>query len=271
MAEFTFEGKSIHYETYGEGRPLLLLNGIMMSCASWKEFIEPLSAQNLLILLDMLDQGRSDKMTESYDHAVQLRLVDALLDELRLEKVCIAGISYGSEVGLEYAMDHPERVERLMLFNATAATGPWLNDIGKAWNLAAGDGEQYYYTAIPVIYSPRFYREHNDWMENRRKTLLPVFSNRVFIEAMMRLTDSSANYDVRARLGEVRCPTLIVSCEQDYLTPLEEQRYLAEHIADSHFTVIQNSGHASMYEQPMLFAALILGFADSVKSKYTIV
>ena len=133
MAEFTFEGKSIHYETYGEGRPLLLLNGIMMSCASWKEFIEPLSAQNLLILLDMLDQGRSDKMTESYDHSVQLRLVDALLDELRLEKVCIAGISYGSEVGLEYAMDHPERVERLMLFNATAATGPWLNDIGKAF------------------------------------------------------------------------------------------------------------------------------------------
>ena len=38
MAYFTFEGKQIYYETYGEGKPLLLLNGIMMSCASWTEF-----------------------------------------------------------------------------------------------------------------------------------------------------------------------------------------------------------------------------------------
>ena len=71
MAEFTFEGKQIYYELHGEGRPLLLLNGIMMSCRSWAEFGQPLSAQNQLILLDMLDQGRSAKMTEPYDHSVQ--------------------------------------------------------------------------------------------------------------------------------------------------------------------------------------------------------
>ena len=142
MAYFDFEGKSIYYELHGEGRPLLLLNGIMMSCGSWAEFVEPLSAQNQLILLDMLDQGRSAKMTEAYDHGIQIRLVDALLDHLGLEKVCVAGISYGSEVGLEYAIEHPERVERLMLFNATAATGAWPNDVGKAWNLAANDGEK---------------------------------------------------------------------------------------------------------------------------------
>ena len=67
MAYFDFEGKSIYYELHGEGRPLLLLNGIMMSCGSWAEFVEPLSAQNQLILLDMLDQGRSAK-TVSYTH-----------------------------------------------------------------------------------------------------------------------------------------------------------------------------------------------------------
>ena len=271
MAYFDFEGRQVYYETYGQGRPLLLLNGIMMSCASWKEFIEPLSAQNLLILVDMLDQGKSSKMDCKYDHAVQLRLVDALIDHLGLASVCIAGISYGSEVGLEYAMDHPEKVERLMLFNATAATGPWLRDIGRAWNLAAGNGEAYYHTSIPVIYSPAFYTEHSDWMENRKKLLVPVFSNRAFIEAMIRLTDSSENYDVRSRLGEVKCPTLIVSSRQDYLTPMEEQKYLADRIPDSHHVVIEHSGHASMYEQPLMFTALILGFANSTKASFTIV
>ena len=271
MAEFVFEGKSVYYETYGTGKPLLLLNGIMMSCASWKEFIQPLSAQNQLILVDFVDQGKSAKMDESYDHAIQLRLVDALLTHLGIASAAVAGISYGSEVALEYAMDHPDRVECLLLFNATAATGPWLGDIGRAWNLAAGDGEQYYHTAIPVIYSPQFYREHNDWMERRKKALIPVFSNPDFIHAMIRLTDSSEHYDVRARLGEVRCPTLIVSCQQDYLTPVEEQEYLARHIPDSHHVVLPGSGHASMYEQPMLFTSLILGFANSCKAKFTIV
>lgn len=270
MAEFVFEGKKVYYETYGEGKPLLLLNGIMMSCASWKEFVEPLSATNKLILVDMLDQGKTEKMTENYDHAIQVRLVDALLDELKLEKCVIAGISYGSEIGLEYAIVRPERVERLLLFNATAATDPWLDDIGKAWNLAAGNAESYYYTAIPVIYSPRFYTRNNEWMERRRRALAPVFSNKVFIEAMIRLTNSSSNYDVRDRLENVACPTLIVSCQQDYLTPIEEQKYLAEHIPDSHYVIIQESGHASMYEQPMLFTSLILGFTNASKAKYSI-
>ncbi|MEE0698095.1 MAG: alpha/beta hydrolase [Oscillospiraceae bacterium] len=271
MAYFDFEGKSIYYELHGEGRPLLLLNGIMMSCGSWAEFVEPLSAQNQLILLDMLDQGRSAKMTEAYDHGIQIRLVDALLDHLGLEKVCVAGISYGSEVGLEYAIEHPERVERLMLFNATAATGAWLNDVGKAWNLAANDGESYYYTSIPVIYSPSFFIEHNDWMERRKELLVPIFNNPDFIQAMIRLTNSSSNYDVRDRLDRVACPVLIVSCQQDYLTPIEEQQYLARNIKDSHYLVIQNSGHASMYEQPLLFTSLILGFANTVKDKFNIV
>lgn len=271
MATFGFEGKQVYYETYGEGKPLLLLNGIMMSCASWKEFIEPLSAFNRLILVDMMDQGKTDKLSEPYDHAVQIRLVHALLEHLGIEKLCIAGISYGSEIGLEYAIEHPDRVERLLLFNATAATGPWLDDIGKAWNLASSDPMQYYYTAIPVIYSPRFYTQNNDWMERRRGLLGPVFGNRDFIEAMIRLTNSSSNYDVRNRLNQVLCPTLIVSCRQDYLTPAEEQQYLAAHIRDSHYVMIENSGHASMYEQPMLFASLIVGFANASKDSYHIV
>lgn len=274
MAYFTFENKQVYYETYGAGKPLLLLNGIMMSCASWTEFIEPLSCFNRLILVDLLDQGKTEQYPVAYDHGIQLRLVDALLDHLEVERVLIAGISYGSEIGLEYAMDHPERVERLMLFNCTAASGPWLTDIGNAWNLAVDDPMQYYYTSIPVIYSPRFYREHNDWMENRRRLLTApgvAFANQSWMEGMVRLTNSSANYDLRDRLDQVKCPTLIVSCRQDYLTPIEEQQYLAEHIPDSHYVMIENSGHASMYEQPVLFASLILGFANHAKAKYTIV
>jgi len=55
MANFEFQGRSIYYEEHGQGRPLLVLNGIMMSCGSWAEFVEPFSRDNRLILLDFLE------------------------------------------------------------------------------------------------------------------------------------------------------------------------------------------------------------------------
>ncbi len=273
MACFVFENKRVHYEEYGRGKPLVVLNGIMMSCASWAEFIEPFSAQNRLILVDFLDQGKSDRMEEgsAYTQALQVELTAALLDHLELDQVVLMGISYGGEVALQFAAAYGERVERLILFNTTARTGPWLGDIGDAWNLAVHDPDAYYLTTIPVIYSPGFYLRHNDWMNRRREILRPLFGDPAFTGAMVRLTNSAAAYDVTDRLHEIQAPTLVVSCQQDYLTPVEEQQLLAKRIPNSEYVVIPGCGHASMYEKPLLFSSLVLGFANVSKTGYHIV
>ena len=271
MATFEVNGKQIYYEAHGTGEPLVLLNGIMMSCASWQSFVPALSAHRMLILVDFLDQGKSAKMDgQAYDHSVQVEVVHRLLIHLGLERACIAGISYGSDVALELAVVHPEQVSRLILLNATAATGQWLGDIGRAWNLASENGEAYYHTAIPVIYSPEYYNGRYKWMAERKKMLVPLFDNQDFIGAMRRLTVSSDNYDLRERLHEVQCPTLVVSCQEDYLTPMKEQEYLAAHIPHCHRVILPNCGHASMYEQPLLFAALLEGFAGLTQTEFQV-
>lgn len=270
MARFVFQDKSIYYEEYGKGRPIVVLNGIMMSCASWAEFVEPFSANNRLILLDLLDQGRSEQMDGPFSQAIQAEVVLALLDHLGLEQVCMLGISYGGEVALRFATQYGHRLEQLALFNTTARTGPWLKDIGDAWNKASQDPDAYYLTTIPVIYSPKFYRDHNDWMNRRRKALGPVFGNPRFIDSMVRLTNSAADYDVSDRLHLIQAPTLVVSCAEDYLTPVAEQRFLADHIPNSHYAIMPDCGHASMYEQPVLFSSLALGFFNNMKLKFTI-
>lgn len=270
MAYFDFQGKQIYYEEHGQGKPLVLLNGIMMSCRSWAEFVEPFSDNNRLILVDFLDQGRSARMEEPYEQAIQAEVVKALLDHLSLEKACIMGISYGGEVALQFAVKYPRYVDRLVLFNTTPRTGPWLGDIGDAWNLAADDPDAYYLTTIPVIYSPQFYREKQDWMARRRETLRPVFGDPDFIQPMIRLTNSSRSYDVTSRLAEIAAPTLVVSCQQDYLTPVEEQQLIHAKLPNSHYVVLPGCGHASMYEQPVLFAALVLGFCNASKTEYHI-
>ena len=70
--EFTLHGKKVYYEVHGKGKTLIILNGIMMSTASWKAFVDDFSANNKVVLVDFFDQGQSARMNEPYDHGLQV-------------------------------------------------------------------------------------------------------------------------------------------------------------------------------------------------------
>lgn len=269
MAELIFQGKKVHYEVHGSGgEPIVLLNGIMMSTASWKPFIESMTKHNTLVLVDFFDQGQSQRMTESYDHSIQVELLDAVLEEVAAqiwyEKFNIMGISYGGEVAIQYALQHPNRVRRLVLANTCGRTSSWLKKIGDGWNEVAktGQGYAYYLTTIPVIYSTQFFEDRAAWMEGREAFLTQHFSKPEVLQALIRLTDSSVTYNVVDRLHEISCPTLIISSSEDALVPPTEQQLLHEKIKGSMYVTVNGSGHASMYEAPEAFAALTLGFVN---------
>ena len=82
------------------------------------------------------------------------------------------------------------------------------------------------------------------------------------MEALIRLTNSARDYNAVERLQEITCPTLIISGSEDCLVPPTEQQLLHEKIKGSVYLTVNGSGHASMYEAPEAFAALVLGFAN---------
>lgn len=273
MAKFNYQDYEFYYEVHGDmTNPFILLNGIMMSTKSWTIFVEEFSENNTLILFDFLDQGQSSKATKPYTQAFQVEVLKAFVDFLKLKHVPLVGISYGGEVALQFVTKYPDYVSRLVLFNTCAYTSPWLKDIGDGWNKAgaSGDGEAYYLATIPLIYSPKFYQDNLAWMKNRQALLTPLFANKTIVDGFIRLTKSAENHDVRDKLHLITAPTLIVSSRQDYLTPFEDQAYLAAHIQNNHHIVIEDAGHASMYERPALFVSLVLGFVSKKDKKYVI-
>ena len=258
-----FRGKNIYVEVYGEGPPIVLLNGIMMSTKSWAPFSGPLSKNNKLILLDFLDQGESSKMTEDYPVTIQADVVKHVLDALKISKAHIAGVSYGAAVAMHFALMYPETVDRLALFNCIPYTSPWLTNIGEGWKAARITAEAYYYMTIPTIYSMGFYNTRTDWFDSRKDFLLEnVFSSSVFLDAMERLSNSMSTHDVRDRLFSIGAKTLVVGGSDDYLTPLSEQRYIVERIPNADMVIMENCGHAGMYEKPTIFATLLTGFVN---------
>ncbi len=265
MSEFNFKNNIIHYEVYGEGKPLIILNGIMMTTKSWEIFKTAFSKNNKLILVDFLDQGASCRMTESYTQKDQVEVLRELYNELGIDKASLCGISYGGEVAIQFAIKYGDLVDKLVLSNTAGRTSPWLRDIGNAWN-AAGEnencGQQYYLTAIPVIYSPKFYEDRLDWMKNREKILVPYFNDKTVMATIKRLVISAENYNEVNNLEKITAKTLVISCDEDYLTPMKEQNILKSKIPNSQLVIIPEVGHASMYEKPELWATLVLGFVN---------
>jgi pimeloyl-ACP methyl ester carboxylesterase len=272
MSYFTFENHQIYYDLQGKGKPILILNGIMMSTKSWEIFTPSFTENNTLLRVDFIDQGQSSKAKAPYTQDTQARLVNALLEHLKITKINVVGISYGGEVALHFVLLYPHKVDRLLLFNTTAKTSDWLLDIGKGWIITGKtrNPEAYYKQTIPVIYSPNFYTRRLDWMKKREETLRPVFSNGEFLDAMERLTISAETHDVRDRLSQIKAPTLIVTATEDYLTPTPEQNYLHANIKTSYLVSLPAVGHASMYEVPFLFASLVIGFVNTKDSEYNI-
>lgn len=264
MATFLFGEREIYYEDHGSGEPLLVMNGIFMSCASWAKFVPAFEKKCRLLLLDLLDQGKSAKMDSEYTQALQVELVDALRRHLGLAKWNIVGISYGGEVALQYAAAFPQHVGKLILSNTGANTSDWLRDIGHSWEYACAshDGRQFFKTCIPIVYSPQFYVKNYAWASAREELFVKTFTPDVY-DAFGRLIRSAETHDVRAQLSRIEAQTLIISSEFDYVTPLYQQKELACGIKNAAHALIMDAGHAVMYEKPAEFIALVLGFATS--------
>lgn len=265
MSIYKHNGLDIYYQVDGNlqnGKPtMIILNGIMMSTLSWEMFKESFTKHTNMIRFDMIDQGQSSKVDFNYTQEVQVDILEGLLSYLEVSKVHIVGISYGASIALQYAVKYPKRIEKIVIANVVAKTSPWLKAIGDGWNQVgkSRDGEAYYNITIPYIYSPQFYTKKLDWMENRKKVLIPIFSNPDFLNAMERLTKSAETHDVVSKLDKITNDTLIISSEQDYLTPIYEQEFIHSKLPYSELVTLKECGHASMYELPTQFASLVLG------------
>jgi pimeloyl-ACP methyl ester carboxylesterase len=105
----------IHHTVIGDGPPVVLLHGGTGSSESyWSSQVPVLGEHFRLILMDHRGFGESDYEGEFSIPACAGDLA-ALLDELEVESASIVGLSLGGAIGLQFALDHPERVRRLVL------------------------------------------------------------------------------------------------------------------------------------------------------------
>jgi pimeloyl-ACP methyl ester carboxylesterase len=262
MTKIKIGNKELNYEVYGEGQPMVFLNGIMMSSASWRPFINSFSGYKL-IFLDFIDQGLSSKGDGPYTQDMHVEMLKELFEKLGFSKVHLLGISYGGQVAMRFAIKYENMLHSLILSNTTSYTNAIMKDIEEAWDYAAGtyNGRVFFKLTMPYIYSEKFYEENIEWLKNREEALCTALTPEWY-EGFRRAVRSASDLNITSELHKITVPVLIMGAELDIITPIRYQETINKNILNSRMVVIKGAGHASMYEKPYEFAACVNGFLN---------
>jgi 3-oxoadipate enol-lactonase len=248
----------------GTGETVLLLNGGLMSIASWDSIAGPLAERFQVVRCDFRGQLRSPGPPHSdlLGHVADLA---ALLDALGIPRTHVVGTSFGAEVGLLLAALHPARVSSLVAATATDVATEALRDgdrFAREWAIAAasGDRSRLLEQLEPLFYSEAYVAGHRTELAERAAQvgLLPAGWFRQAAE----LLASLENVDLRRYLGGITCPVLVVAAGEDRLMPLERSRALASAIPGARMDVVEGSGHALVVEKPEEFTRICLRFLE---------
>jgi pimeloyl-ACP methyl ester carboxylesterase len=107
-----------YVDTGGQGPAVVMIHGFAASSDTWTGVIPALADNHRVVALDLKGFGWSDRPEGDYDPDTQARLVFALLDELGVEHASVVAHSWGSSVALSMAHLQPERVDRIVLYDA---------------------------------------------------------------------------------------------------------------------------------------------------------
>ncbi len=265
----TVDGYRLHVLDTGSGAPVLLLHGFAGSSEEWRPTAEMLARSGYRALaLDALGFGQSDKPDDApYSLPLYARLIAGLLDTLGLEQATLVGHSFGGKCALATALLYTPRVRSIViadsegfipipLFMKKAGVVPGL---AEAFLWMSKNPRLFRMQLVGTFYDAE--RIPPDFVEHFRVLL----SDTAQMRALMQLSRCYDDHDLiksgmRARLGELRLPALVVWGEQDRVFPVKCGRMARDEIPGARLATIPRCGHYPHIERARLFRGLLLGF-----------
>jgi len=253
-------GAKVHYVDAGTGSPVILLHGLADDIGVWESVIPALAAKHRVIALDQIGFGRSDKPLLSYRVTTFVDFLDGFLNELKIDRASVVGNSLGGWVAADFALAHPDRVDRLVLCDAAgyAAVVKNMNPRAlSALRLASRDDIRY---LGPLTFHDKRFYEDVDLAFKQRVTAGDSYTVKQVLESMVRGEDV-----LDGRVGAIHKPTLILWGRDDKLIPLSFAERFHKEIPGSRLEVIDNCGHMPHVECPEKFNTAVLQFLSATK------
>jgi 3-oxoadipate enol-lactonase len=234
---------------------IVLVAGIGDDHASWAEPAALLAVSYRVVTFDNRGIGESPITPGPYSTREMAEDVHELASALELGPVCAVGSSMGGAICQEWALAHPEAVERLVLSNTWGERDPWFTAVFDHWIELAGrgSGRDLLYQLALFCFSPDYMKANPDTVDQFLDAPVPSLDG---FRAAARACQQHHAVD---RLGGLEQPTLVVGGEHDILTRPAFSRRLAEVIPDCELRWLP-TGHMTFWEQPDAWATAVSDF-----------
>jgi 3-oxoadipate enol-lactonase len=246
---------NLNYDTYGDGEPLLLIMGFGMSGAGWLPSL-PFFNGFKSIYFDNRGTGLSDKPDGIYTVEGMADDASNLLKALGIPKAKVFGVSMGGMIAQELTLRHPEQVSKVV-FGCTMAGGPtakmapqeMVEKLVMANKMMAADPEKAFDLLMPMLMPAEFIAAHPElkqMMLMGMKMMPPTPP-----ETADRALAGVMQFNAFDRLGQIKCPVLIVHGDQDLLIPVENSNLIKSKIPQAQMYIIPGAGHAFQSADPV--------------------
>ncbi|MFQ1064051.1 3-oxoadipate enol-lactonase [Bordetella trematum] len=233
---------------------LVLSNSLGTNADMWAQQVPALSRHFRVVRYDTRGHGRSSVPEGEYRFEQLANDVVELLDHLGVARAHFCGLSMGGPTGLTLALNHPERIDRLVLCNTAARIGS-----AQGWTDRIATVQQ---TGLANMAYGVVERWLTDGFREREPGL-----TQVLVDMLRRTPDAGYNgncaalrdADLRPRLGEIRARTLVIAGTHDLAATPADGKYLTEHIGGARYVELDTS-HISNWENPEAFTHAVLDF-----------
>lgn len=261
MSTLSLPWGDLHYAQSGDDRapPLLLISGLNGLARPWQAVVPTLAAHYRVITHDHRGLGNSARWQGAYSVEQIASDVIALMDGLGIARAHIVGHSLGGAVAQTLAIDHPQRVDHLLIYASWAGPEPYFTRVMQMRReMLLGLGvEAFLRTGVIGIYPPDWIAAHHRELDANLPAMVQAF---VGVPTMLSRMDACLAHDRRSHLTQIKAPTLVLGLEDDMSTPAYCSAALANDIPGAQLRLLPYGGHNAHLVVPDQVCAVILGF-----------
>jgi 3-oxoadipate enol-lactonase len=265
MPKALVNGINIFYKVQGSGEPLILIMGLGGECGDWVLQLRAFKKYYRVITFDNRGVGKSDKPGEPYTVKTMADDTVGLMDYLEIDKAHLLGVSMGGMVAQEVAINHPERVRKLILVSTNAGRdekGRHSPGFLKAMGLKEDFSDEDIVSADigKVMASLNAHAFSGGAIKLMAVPYCWVRGKLFGIKGLKGQFEAAMTHSTRDRLHMIRAPTLVMAGSEDRIVPSGSADVLASRIPNARLVKIEGGSHTIVAEKRGRFNREVLDF-----------